>query len=184
MKRLGFVALALLLLPGCARVISEEAMRLVDPTISFSMLKGNPNGFMGRHVILGGVIAGVKNSKEGGQLEMVQLKLDDSGIPEDSLVSGGRFLAISPDFLDAMIYKPGRAATIVGEVKGEKIAPLENMDYSYPVVSIREIHVWKTYDAQNPYFYPPSYNYDPYYYGYGVGYPYWYRPLGPAFRRW
>lgn len=183
MKRLAVALLALFMLTGCAKVISEEARRLVDPTISFAKLRENPDGFIGRHVMLGGVIAAVKNTKEGGQLEIVQLKLDDSGMPEDALISGGRFLATSANFLDAMIYKPGRLATIVGEVKGKRTAPLEDMEYTYPVITIREIHVWKSYDSDKPYLYPPPYYYDPYYYGYDVGYPYWYRPLGPVFRR-
>lgn len=59
------------------------------------------------------------------------------------------------------------------------------MEYTYPVIAIKEIHVWKNpeYDKGYPYPAPSPYYYDPYYYGYWPG-PYWYRPLGPVYRRW
>ncbi|KAF0221788.1 MAG: outer membrane [Geobacteraceae bacterium] len=186
MKRLLLMPfLALLLLSGCAHVISEEARRLVDPTVNFDRLRDNPDAYIGKYAMLGGMIAGAKNTKEGGQLEVVQLDLESDGIPEDTFRSGGRFLATTPNFLDIMIYKPGRLVTIVGEVKGKKTLPLDEIDYTYPVISIREIHALKTYDTDQGYPYPTPgpYLYDPYYYGYWPG-PYWYRPLGPAFKRW
>lgn len=85
-----------------------------------------------------------------------------------------------------MIFKPGRLVTLVGEIKGKKVQPLDEVDYSYPVVAIKEIHVWKSQDYESGYPYPtpaPYYYYDPYWYGFWPG-PYWHRPLGPVYRRW
>ena len=186
MKKLLLMSLlALVTLSGCAHVISEEARRLVDPAVTFTKLRENPDASIGKYVMLGGVIAGAKNTKEGGVLEVVQVDLECDGIPEETFRTGGRFLATTPSFLDIMVYKTGRLVTIVGEVKGKKTFPLDEIDYSYPVISIREIHVWKTNESEQGYPYPTPgpYLYDPYYYGYWPG-PYWYRPLGPAFKRW
>lgn len=183
-KLLVLPLLALLFLSGCAHVISEEARKQVDQSITFSKLRGNPDTFIGRNVMLGGMVAGVKNTKDGGQLEIVQFQLDDVGFPIESSHSGGRFLATSPDFVDAMIYKPRRLVTIVGEVKGKKTLPLDEAEYTYPVITIKEIYAWKLSETEKAFPYPtpaPYYNYDPYYYGYDVP-PYWYRPLGPVFR--
>ncbi len=174
--------LALIFLSGCAHVISEQSRKLVDPTITYGKLRENPEGFIGKYVMLGGMVAGAKNTKEGGSLEIVQVDLDSDDMPLDTFISGGRFLATTPTFVDMMIYKPGRLVTVVGEVKGKKTLPLDEIDYTYPVISIREIHAWKTYDTNQGYPYPTPapYIYDPYYYGYWPG-PYWYRPLGPVF---
>lgn len=183
---LFILALLITTLSGCAHVISDQSRSLVDPTVTYTMLKEKPDGFVGKHVLLGGVIAGVRNTGTGSQLEVMQVALDETGTPEDTFRSEGRFLAISESFLDSMIFKPDRLVTLVGEVKGKKIMTLDEVDYTYPVVAIKEIHVWKSYDHEKGYPYPappPYYYYDPYYYGYWPG-PYWHRPLGPVYRRW
>ncbi|RNC69575.1 MAG: hypothetical protein ED859_07135 [Desulfuromonadales bacterium] len=187
MTTISLLALcALAALSGCSHVISDEARRMVDPSVTFSGLRENPVSYQGKYVLLGGVIAGVKNTKEGGQLEIMEVKIDQSGMPEDTFRSQGRFLATTETFLDSMIFKPGRLVTLVGEVTGKKTMPLDELDYTYPIIAIKEVHVWKSYDAEKGYPYPtpsPYYYYDPYYYGHWPG-PYWQRPLGPVFRRW
>ncbi len=173
--------LALLLISGCTHVFSDEANRLVDPSVTFTDLMKNTSPYSGKIVKLGGIIASTKNTKEGSQLEIVQFKLDSGDMPDESYASGGRFLAVTPDFLDGMVYKTGRPVAVVGEVKGMKTLPLDEIDYSYPVISIKEIHVWNESDL---YRYPPSYHYDPFYYPYWwYGPPYWY-PYGHRFRNW
>jgi len=183
MTRLVAMFLALLLLSGCTRAISEAGRKLADPDITFSQLKEKPDSYMGKYVILGGLIATAKNTKEGALLEVVQFKLDNSGYPEDTLTSGGRFLATHPDFLDPMIYAPGRLVAILGEVKGKRVLPLDEVDYLYPVIAIREIHPWRSSSeyglSPNPY---PSPFYTPYYYGYDTG-PTPFRPQGPPLYR-
>lgn len=181
MRQIGLLLVLLTALSGCAQVISEQGRRLVDPAVTFGKLKQHPDEFIGKYVVLGGIVAAARNAKEGGELEVVQVPLDSDDIPLNTLSTGGRFLATSSQFLDAMIYKPGRLVTILGEVKGKQVRPLDEVDYTYPVVAIREIHVWKSPEAEKGFPYPapgPFYNYEPYYYGYGVG-PYWFRPYGP-----
>ncbi len=187
MKRFNWMlpVLGMLVLSGCAHAISDEGHRLVDPAITFSRLRENPDAQLGKYVLVGGSIAGVKNSKEGAQLEIVQADLDSSDAPTNIYHSDGRFLATSPALLDPFIYKPGRLVTIVGEVKGQRTMPLDEVEYTYPVIAIREIYLWKEYAVEYGYPYPlPSiyYNYDPYYWGYAPG-SYWYRPMGPVLRR-
>src|SRR6266542_3887197 len=119
---------ALVALSGCAKIISDEARKLVDPTVSFGKLRESPDAFAGKNVLLGGRIDSTKNTKEGAVLEIVQVNVDQSGIPEDTYISAGRFLATSIEFMDPMIFKPGRYITLVGEVKGKKILPLDEVD--------------------------------------------------------
>lgn len=174
MKCLMMIAAAFLLLSGCAHVISEDSRSLVDPAITFSSLRAAPDSFVGKYVMLGGVLAGVRNDKDGSRLEVVQTPLESDDLPEEaSHASGGRFLAVTTAFLDPLVYKTGRRVTLVGQVQGKQALPIDQTDYIYPVLTIREIHVWKKSEINPPDYPPPGYYYDPFWWG--PPYPWWYR---------
>lgn len=167
-----------LFLAGCAHVISEESMRLVDTRITFEDLRKAPDSYIGKFVLLGGTIAGVKNSKKGAELEVVQTPLDNNDEPEEIRYSGGRFLVTSSRFLDPMVYKSGRRVTVVGEVKGQKTRTIDEVEYLYPVVAEVEMRLWEKYELERYYSYPPPYYYyDPFWGPWGPYsrpyYPYW-----------
>jgi outer membrane lipoprotein len=173
MKSTLLILSTLLFLSGCAHVMSEEARSLVDPAITFSRLRSEPESLVGKYVMLGGIIAGVRNEKDGSQLEVVQSPMGSDELPEEaSHASGGRFLAVTSGFLDPLVYKTGRRITLVGQVRGKQNQPLEKIDYTYPVISIREIHVWKKSEIDPTYYPPPGYFYDPFRWGWGP--PSWY----------
>jgi outer membrane lipoprotein len=173
-----FFLLIVLLFTGCVHAISDETLRLVDRSISFAMLKENPDKYIGSYVLLGGTIASARNTKLGGELEIVQFRLDSDSKPEESYNSGGRFLAQSAYFLDPVIYKSGRPVTVAGEVKGHKTAPLDQIEYTYPIIGIRELYLWKEPESYGyPYPYPYYYPYYPYNY-------WWHRPFRPGPFMW
>ncbi len=96
----------------------------------------------------------------GRPLEIVQFNLGSDHIPNESAVSGGRFLAITPDYLDNMIYRTGRRVAVIGKVKEMRILPLDQTEYSYPVIAILEIRVWRNVEDyqvdryyNDPFFY-------------------------------
>ena len=179
MTRLALMLIVLMHVTACTQVISESGRKLADPAITYEKLKQNPDSYIGKNVILGGKIAAVSNAKDGGTLEVVQMELDGHYYPEDTMFSGGRFLATSTDFLDRMIYAPGRLVTVMGEIKGKRVKMLDEVEYSYPVIAIREIHAWRSTGTDNLYTNPyPYYYHDPYYYGYDTG-PTPFRPPGP-----
>lgn len=159
--RILVCALALCALAGCSRqVISREALLLTDQTVPFAAVRENPTAHAGRHLLVGGAVARVSNTPEGAELEVVQLPLSSSDRPDEKKGSEGRFLARNRDFLDPLIYKPGRMVTLVGKVTGEVTRPLDGVDYRYPILAVREIHVWRPEDP-----YAPS----PVHFGIGVG---------------
>lgn len=167
-----FIALAFFLCAGCAtHVISDESLRLVDRSLSFDQLKENPDRYVGSYALLGGVIASVSNNKQMGQLEIVQFQLDRDNMPVESYRSGGRFLSQTDGFLDPYVYKTGRLVTIVGEVKGHKTMRLDQVEYDYPIIAVREIHLWRPVEVR---YYPYPY---PYYNDY------WWPPYRP-WRPW
>ena len=174
MKARVLSTLSLLLLTGCVHVFSDEAEHLVDQTISFEQIKQSPKAYVDRYVKLGGIIASTKNTKEGSQVVVVQFNLASDDFPYEQQASGGRFLAVTPKYLDNMVFRTGRPVAVIGQVKGEKVQPLGEISYTYPVIAITEIHVWK---QSNLYPYPAYFG-DPYFYGPGPPwYPYgWYGP--------
>lgn len=154
------LAAVLIFLSGCAGVFSDETLNLVERNVPFAVLRQEPEQFKGRLLLLGGSIVAVRNSNQGGELELVQLSTDDNGKIREKATSGGRFLARSGDFLDPAIFRPGLRISLVGEVEGREIRPLAEMDYSYPVLAIRELHLWRPEDQGRP----PAFNF-----GIGIG---------------
>lgn len=151
-----------LALAGCAakQVISREAQLLVDRSIPFAIVKQDPERFSGKYLIIGGTIARVSNTPAGAELEVVQLPTDSGDRPAEKGRSEGRFLARTGGFLDPLIYKPGRLVTLVGKVMGSMTRPLEEVDYTYPVLEIKELYLWR---PEDPYAAPTVH------FGIGVG---------------
>ena len=158
MKCAVFLIVGLLLLAGCAHVVSDESLSLVDNSVTFDMLKGAPDKYIGSYVLVGGAVASLRNDNSGSHIEVVEyeLNLDDS--PDPWSRSGGRFLAETPNFVDPYVFHTNRLVTVVGQVKGHKTQLLGEMEYVYPVIAIREMHYWKLRDViyySYPYYYPP-----------------------------
>ena len=160
MRKLLFLVTSIIFLAGCAPVISKESLSLVDREISFTELRKAPDSYTGKHLLLGGEIARVSNSKEGGELELVQFSTDEDGEITDKAKSGGRFIAKSAEFLEPALYRTGLLVTVVGKAQGKRSKLLGDVLYTYPVIAIREIHIWKPEELS----YPPTFHF-----GVGVG---------------
>ena len=139
---LGVAATLLLLFTACAPAISKGMKDQVDKNLRFREVFSNPDAFRGRVVMWGGVIIEAKNQKEGTLLEILQKPLDWIGQPEDGDESEGRFLALYEGFLDTALYAKGREITAAGEIRGKRVQPMGEVEYSYPLMSAREIHLW------------------------------------------
>ena len=146
----------MVLLGGCAHVMSEEGLKSVDLSVAYADIKRNPEKLIGKKVLVGGIIAGTKSSGDVIMLEVTQLELLNNGAPDESSTSAGRFLAISSELIDPIIYRMGNLVTIIGEIKGKKIQQLENVDYPYPLISVKELRLFRTSEPfatypNNPY---------------------------------
>ncbi|NVM26509.1 MAG: Slp family lipoprotein, partial [Desulfobacterales bacterium] len=165
MKRLFFLAAALVFVSGCAHVISKDILQEVNREIRFAQLREAPQDYQGKVVLLGGVIVKTVNKKEGTLLEIYQTELDREGRPIDIDVSLGRFLALYEGHLDSEIYRRGRKVTIVGVVQGKEVVRLAEIDYRYPYLVVKEIHLW---EEEQPRAYAP--------YPWGFRDPWWWYP--------
>jgi outer membrane lipoprotein len=133
------------------------------------MILKNPTGYTGSVVIWGGSIIQTLNTKEGTEVLVLETPLGYEEEPEGTRYSRGRFIAKTQQYLDPEIYKEGRKVTVAGEIVGKEVKPLGSTEYNYPVVMIKEIHLWRRYRV---YAYPYPY----YWYGPGWGpwpYDYW-----------
>jgi outer membrane lipoprotein len=130
---------------SCAPPFPKEVLEKVDRSISFRDLREDPEHYKGRWVMAGGAIIDVKNIKEGSFLEVLQRPLDGRGEPLRTDATEGRFLVFSEQFLDPAVYPRGRAITVVAEVAGKKVLPLGDIEYRYPLLNARAIHLWEPY---------------------------------------
>jgi outer membrane lipoprotein len=126
---------------GCAQVISKQLREQVAKELTLSVVFKDPEVYKGKNVLWSGVIISSVNLKEGTIIEVVQKPADRRGKPKDVDESEGRFLALYPGYLDVAIYNGGRKVTVAGEVQGKRIQRLGEIDYTYPLISAKEIHL-------------------------------------------
>jgi outer membrane lipoprotein len=115
---------------------------LVDRTISFRDVLASPESYKGRMLVLGGEVLKAKRLHDSTQIELLQLPLDDGEAPSlDRQQSQGRFLALRQEFLDPATLAEGTRVTIVGEVSGAKTDRLDDVEYRYPTLIVKHLHV-------------------------------------------
>ncbi len=165
----AIIFVSMLLAAGCAPVISKNLREQVEKEISFKDVIQDPEAYQGKVVLWGGEIIEAKNMKEGTMIEVLQKPTDSQGKPKKVDRSDGRFLALYDGYLDVAIYTKGRDVTVAGEVKGKKVLPLGEIEYTYPIISVKEIHLWpeKIKERHYHYYHHPL----PHLY-----YPWWYYP--------
>ena len=136
-------------LTGCASVISKQLRGQVATELTMNMVVKDPEDYKSKTVLWSGVIVSCVNLKEGTMVEVLQKPADTREKPKDVDKSEGRFIALKPDYLDVAIYRQGRKVTVAGEVKGKKIQRLGEIDYTYPLISAKEIHIGQEVDQRH-----------------------------------
>ena len=164
-------------LAGCAS--TQEAGDGSDAqtqALTFLQVKAAPDSFQGQSVVFGGKVLTARRQKDGTRIEILQLPLDRSTRPGYDLTqSQGRFIALQREFLDPATLPPETRITVTGEVTGSVTLPLDETDYTYPVIDIKHVQVWAGSEDMAPRIRP--------YMGMGPG-PYWGPYWGPFWRPW
>jgi outer membrane lipoprotein len=165
---------------GCAHVVSATLRQQAQPPVSFAELRANPEALKGRTVIVGGEILQTTNLRDATRIEVLQRPLNVSESPQLTDATGGRFMALCNEYLDPAVYAQHRRITVAGQVMGTYEGKVGEADYTYPLISCEETHVFPSATAEllkyaaNPWWYPR-------YYPWVVGaypYPFW----GPYWR--
>ncbi|TWJ33572.1 Slp family lipoprotein [Geobacter argillaceus] len=175
MKRIIALLPALLLMTGICFGFTEEALKLVDDTITFDELRDNPARYVGKQLLLGGTIVLARPKS----LEIAQLPLDARHKPDDSFSSPGSFIATSKEPLNISIYREGNLVAIIGTVTSGKEVKRGGEEQVLPVLAIKEIQLWKEYGTERDYdpdwiYEERDYYYEPYYRYSSPYYPYYY----------
>ena len=172
LTRLGLMAALLVTLAGCTAAISKPLRDQADETIGVRAVRENPRPYVGETLIWGGDIIEITPFAEVTRVKVLQKPLDYRLEPRSVDVSEGRFLSVYEGFLDPEIFSPGRRVTVAGELTGIESLPLGETQYAYPVLKVREIHLWppRPDPAVDDYYrwYPYHYPFRPW--GY---HPYW-----------
>lgn len=203
----GGVSLLLSLTTGCAqsahqsgrdlldRILPDQIQQQVDPSVSFAALKADPSAYLGKTVMVSGIVIKSKRVKDRTEIEVLQIPTGSGAVPaQDRARSQGRFLAVkSGEFLDPAVIDAGTPITVVGEVGSAVTRAMDEGEYTYPVLEIKHLVDWDDVNPQErsaPYAYPygrsmyayPYSYWGPYgglggwyggYPGYGYGYPYY-----------
>ena len=199
-----FLVSGLLILSSCAESahqiqqatdrfgVPPDLEQQIDSSVTFVDLQGAPATYVGRVVRIGGIVITAKRTKQQTELEVLQLPMR-AGVPsmKERLRSEGRFLAVREEFLDPAAVPAGTPITVIGIVKGATARPLDETDYTYPILDIKHLIDWNAFASEEseggaPYYYGPYYGYGPYFSPYGYWgapyYPFWGRPY-PYFIR-
>lgn len=164
MRSALFVLGIVIVLSSCSHVISKE-LRQSAVDLPFGKLKEDIERYKGSIFIWGGFIVETKPTEEGTLIEVVQNPIGRYGGVIDKDTSEGRFLALYRGRLDPLIYRKNRQLTVGGKLLGSVEKPLEGV---YPLIEIKELHLWKEevfyyqpfylywyWDPPNPYYQPP-----------------------------
>jgi outer membrane lipoprotein len=139
-----FFLVLLFVLYGCSTTQDRSNHEESYEKVPFSEIIRAPKQYRGKVVRLGGVIIDVVNEEKGSTIEIVEQPLNWRGRPKVGDVPGGRFLVVSEKFLDKAIYQPKREVTVVGEIIDKKVGQIGEATYTYPVLSLRDIRLWKS----------------------------------------
>ncbi len=167
--------LILLLVSGCGYPISKGLREEARKDVTFPMVLQNPAAYIGSITIWGGNIIETVTNPSGSEIIVLETPLDYMEMPESRKYSQGRFIAKATKFLDPEVYKKGKKITVAGEIVGKETRPLGKAEYAYPVLMVKQIHLWR---KEPVYVYPPGYYgwYGPYSWPYGWN---WYGPYWP-----
>jgi starvation-inducible outer membrane lipoprotein len=123
----------------------------IDTSVTFVDLHAAPANYVGRVVKVSGVVIRAKWTKVQTEIEVLELPTDAEGPPTTvRLRSEGRFLAVREEFLDPASVPPGTPITVIGVVRGATTRPLDESEYTYPVVKIKHLIDWSVVQSHGP----------------------------------
>jgi len=154
MRKLLHIALLLagtLLLAACASTpgfVTEG----VDTTLTPQQALSEESLLQGKRVLWGGMIINSTNLKQQTRLEVLAYPLDSDHYPQTDKPPYGRFLLLREGYLETVDYAPGRLVSVVGRFTGSRRGRIDQSDYTYPLVTAEQLHLWPSGGRSEPRF--------------------------------
>lgn len=109
--------------------------------IPLYMVQQFPQSYKGEEVFWGGKIMSCSNKEKLTIFEILEFGLDKEGNFKEEMLSEGRFIAETSDFLDCAVYSPGKFITVKGTVEGIREGRIEERPYKFPVIKVTKINL-------------------------------------------
>ena len=160
-----FAAVAAILMAGCATANRGDPSLVAAGTaarsdaLSVAQVRNEPTSHTQSEVIWGGTIAKIENRDESTVLEIIERPLNEADQPQLRDLSGGRFIATVPGFLDPADFRVGQPVTVDGSIEGVKIGKIGEIAYDFPTVAVNDYQLWL--QANNRVTRRSSYYYNP-----------------------
>lgn len=149
MMRLFSLLLAMsLLLFACASSPEFDTGR-VDRSLTPKSVVSDINNSKGKMALWGGVILDTKNLKNSSQVQVLAYPLDSLERPLREREPLGRFIIQHTGFLEPATYAQGRMVTVLGPIMQVRSGKIGDTDYTFPVVSSTQLHLWPKDSGQN-----------------------------------
>jgi outer membrane lipoprotein len=144
-------------LAGCASDIPRPIREAPAVDISMAQVLAEPESLRQNSVRWGGAITGVENRRDETWIEIVEHPLGSDGLPRRTDLSGGRFLARVPGFIDPSVYARKRLVTVAGQFESIVTRNIGEHPYRYPVVRVDNLYLWpqEPTDIHHYYYYAP-----------------------------
>ena len=164
---------------GCSSHIPPEIKQNLEGAPSVAQVHAATDNYLSRKVRWGGVILSIENKQETSWLTILASPLNDSGKPQSTDNSPGRFIAIVDKFLEPLLYSQDRKITIIGHLLKSETIKIGEFPYEHPVVAVKQHYLWPVDPAPSeldryPYWWHDPW-YDPYYPWHSPYYPHHYR---------
>jgi outer membrane lipoprotein len=146
MRKTVLIIIALFLF-GCGGVVSREARRDVDTTITPAMVQREPDAYRDRKIIWQGTIVSTKNLRERSIIEVIYTPPKEPGSRGVARASESRFFIDTIGFLDPATYRKGIKIVAAGLIQGIVVQKLREEEYPYPVIQPTEMHLFHPKEA-------------------------------------
>ncbi|CAG9001381.1 MAG: hypothetical protein CENE_03401 [Candidatus Celerinatantimonas neptuna] len=145
---LVWVVISSLFLVACSSL--PESVRLDSHHKNTTYQNAISPAMTGHWVSWQGQIAKVTNEKAETRLDIVYQNLDEQGQPQNDS-SPGRFVAVVNQFLDPMVYKPGRTIAVKGIIRHSIGILVGQAHLQAPVIDVKAFYLWpKVKSVNNP----------------------------------
>ncbi len=136
------------LIAGCASTPNFDTSQ-VDLSLTPQRVVVDPGRSLGMMTLWGGTILHTANLQGSTRLEVLAYPLDTSQRPLLDRTPLGRFIILSPGYLETTSYAAGRLLTVLGKVSSSQSGTIGESTYVYPVINSEQIHLWSLDSDRN-----------------------------------